>query len=159
MTVKLDKKKKRVITVICAVIVICIALPYALIYAFFGLLAWDMNKPNKPIDHSDDGFIPQGYIKTDGSHGYGAGDYEDFSYYVYEEKPALDEKFSSVSECEDKGLLTRLISRYDEDIVSSITDGDYYYIAELYDRTRRTGALLYFYDNEKNTLYRIDYCW
>ena len=95
MTLKLDKKKKRVITVICAVIVAVIALPYALIYAFFGLLAWDMNKP---IDHSDDGFIPQGYTKTDGSHGYGAGDYEDFSYYVYDEKPALDEKFSSVSE-------------------------------------------------------------
>ena len=157
----MNKKKKRIIIIVCVTLIVLIALPFVLVYGIIGLIAIDQSRTP---DNSKDPLIPSGYVETDGTRGYGAGDWEEYNYYKYEKTPEFDEKYFSVTQYSDERL-PKLLSHFGygemwDDLEGELSDGDCYYIARINGEfNSKYGALMYFYDNETKTLHRIDFCW
>ena len=157
----MSKKKMRVIIIIISVFIFISVLPFIFIGVIFGgLTLYNMGTP----DHSKDPLIPSGYVETDGEQGYGAGDVIEYNYYTYDSAPQLDDKFITVTKNTDELLPDFLkhlggVKKWGE-LDGRITDGDLYIIDKVSgDRSRKWGALIYFYDHESKTLHRIDFCW
>ena len=160
---KVTKKKKRTIIVVCAVIVLVLASPWILLYGIAGVL---MLEEMKVPDNSQDPLIPTGYVETDGEQSVGGGDWVEYNEYVYEAVPQFNGKYNVVSSSDDEKL-SNLLNHFceaettgDGELYSKISNNDLYYIDRINgDPNDEWGALIYFFDKETKTLYRIDYRW
>ena len=163
--------KKRNIIIIIAVF-LAIALRIAVICLIsLGIFVGTFRSiySSKP-DNSGDELIPKGYISTDSQQWAGGGDWEQSSYFVYDETPEFDECFEEIT-IENAKIVKELLmmcfktkigNKNIDSIVSCVSSGDCYHIANYVYRDHSDneicGGLIYYYDTQENTLYKIDFC-
>jgi len=161
---KIHNRKKKVIIIVVSVICFIVFLPQLIIgIAFIGISSFNNSKP----DDKKDTLIPSGYVETDGVQWY-ARDWCVFSYYVYSEKPELDDCFEPVN---DKGkekiqpIFDHFSSFYDEEesllnserLANCISDDDYFYFVCNYADSNDNG-FVYYYDTQTKALFKLDFC-
>ena len=115
------KKTKKALIIIIAIVIL--GIPSILV----GIIVIHDVYVGFMPDYINDANIPKGYFKTDGERGYGAGDLEEYDYYLYDKNPKFKESYSTVDSSNKKELKSAL-ERF-EDSSSKIN-----YRNEIYDR-------------------------
>lgn len=162
----MKKNKKAAIVIIATVI---LWLPLILVG---GIVIHDVYVVLTP-DYIQDAYIPKGYFKTDGEKGYGAGDLEEYDYYLYDKNPKLKESYSTVDSNNKKELFSALERfgdssseiNYRNEIYDRVSEGDRFVLKYFEQNGKETqepqrdNCKIYYYDSESKILFRIRYIW